>query len=251
MTATTSPSLQRGAKLFVNYCVGCHGAQHMRYNRLATDLGLNEKQVAENLIFRGTMTKDGYVTDKVGDTIRTAMDRADAKEAFGVIPPDLVGRGACAWNRVAVRVPARLLSRREVGNRMEQPGVSERRDAECAVGDRRPEQAHRSRIPDEGAGERRVRGYASRRQSRVRPRGRRRQGRRGQVRDALRRAGQAGNDECDRLRHRRRRHRQLPGLHGEPNKGERIQVGIKVLIFLSLLFSLAYWTKREYWKDVH
>ncbi|MEO7761114.1 MAG: cytochrome c1, partial [Casimicrobiaceae bacterium] len=82
-------SLQRGAKLFVNYCIGCHGAQHMRYNRLARDLGLTEKQVTENLIFRGTLAKDGYVTDKVGETMRTAMDRAEAKEAFGVVPPDL------------------------------------------------------------------------------------------------------------------------------------------------------------------
>src|SRR6476469_3101403 len=82
-------SLQRGAKLFVNYCIGCHGAQHMRYNRLAADLHLTEKQVTDNLIFRGTTAKDGYVSDKIGDTMRTAMDRADSKEAFGVIPPDL------------------------------------------------------------------------------------------------------------------------------------------------------------------
>src|SRR5207244_5983551 len=79
-----------GVKLFANYCVGCHGAQHMRYNRLASDLHLTEKQVTDNLIFRGTLARDGtYVTDKIGDTMRTAMDRGDAKEAFGVIPPDL------------------------------------------------------------------------------------------------------------------------------------------------------------------
>ncbi len=52
-------SLQRGAKLFVNYCLGCHSAQHMRYNRLATDLGLSEKQITDNLIFRGVLAKDG------------------------------------------------------------------------------------------------------------------------------------------------------------------------------------------------
>ena len=96
MTAQIAPidrhdvaSLQRGARLFVNYCLGCHSAQHMRYNRLQSDLGLSEKQIAENLIFRGTLAKDGYVTDKVGETMKTSMDRADAKAIFGVAPPDL------------------------------------------------------------------------------------------------------------------------------------------------------------------
>ncbi|MGY8527210.1 cytochrome c1 [Paracidovorax citrulli] len=72
-------SLQRGAKLFVNYCLNCHGASMMRYNRLR-DIGLTEDQIRENLLFTG---------DKVGDLMNVAMRTKDAKEWFGVAPPDL------------------------------------------------------------------------------------------------------------------------------------------------------------------
>jgi ubiquinol-cytochrome c reductase cytochrome c1 subunit len=72
-------SLQRGAKYFVNYCLTCHSAQAMRYNRLQ-DIGLTEQQIKENLIFTGA---------KVGDTMTNAMNKKDAKEWFGATPPDL------------------------------------------------------------------------------------------------------------------------------------------------------------------
>jgi ubiquinol-cytochrome c reductase cytochrome c1 subunit len=74
-------SLQRGAKLFVNYCMGCHSAEYQRYNRLARDLSLTDEQVADNLIF----TSD----TKVGDTMEIAMPGEDAKQWFGAAPPDL------------------------------------------------------------------------------------------------------------------------------------------------------------------
>lgn len=73
------PSLQRGAKLFVNYCLGCHSANYMRYNRLA-DIGLSDDLIKENLLFTGT---------KVGDQMRIAMSPEDAKTWLGVAPPDL------------------------------------------------------------------------------------------------------------------------------------------------------------------
>jgi ubiquinol-cytochrome c reductase cytochrome c1 subunit len=72
-------SLQNGAKLFVNHCLNCHSASAMRYNRLK-DLGLDEKQIIDNLLF---------TQDKVGGMMTTALRPADAKEWFGVIPPDL------------------------------------------------------------------------------------------------------------------------------------------------------------------
>ncbi|WP_137925322.1 cytochrome c1 [Cupriavidus sp. 2SB] len=72
-------SLQRGAKLFVNYCLNCHGASMMRYNRLK-DLGLTDDQIRQNLLFTG---------DKVGDTMTVAMPPKDAKAFFGAAPPDL------------------------------------------------------------------------------------------------------------------------------------------------------------------
>ena len=72
-------SLQAGARSFVNYCMGCHGAQYMRYNRL-TDLGLSEAQIRDNLMFNA---------DKVGETMKVAMTVKDGKAWFGVPPPDL------------------------------------------------------------------------------------------------------------------------------------------------------------------
>lgn len=73
-------SLQRGAKLFVNYCLSCHSAKYMRYNRMGRDLGLTDRQVAENLMFAG---------EKVGDLMTIHMDPEDAKRWFGKNPPDL------------------------------------------------------------------------------------------------------------------------------------------------------------------
>ncbi|MFZ3320949.1 MAG: cytochrome c1 [Usitatibacter sp.] len=77
-------SLQRGAAIFVNHCLNCHGAGVMRYARLQ-DIGLTEPQIRDNLMF---------TTERVGDTMNTAMDPKIAKAAFGVVPPDLslVGR---------------------------------------------------------------------------------------------------------------------------------------------------------------
>ena len=72
-------SLQNGAKLFVNYCLNCHSAASMRYNRLK-DLGLTDEQIKGSLLFTG---------EKVGDLMTTAMRPADAKAWFGAVPPDL------------------------------------------------------------------------------------------------------------------------------------------------------------------
>ena len=72
-------SLQNGAKLFVNYCLNCHSAAFMRFNRLK-DIGLSEQQIKDNLLF---------TTDKVGETMKAAIDPRQAKEWFGANPPDL------------------------------------------------------------------------------------------------------------------------------------------------------------------
>lgn len=72
-------SLQRGARIFMNYCISCHSAATLRYNRL-TDIGLTEDQIKNNLIFTEA---------KVGDLVKAAMPANDAKEWFGVTPPDL------------------------------------------------------------------------------------------------------------------------------------------------------------------
>ncbi len=73
-------SLQRGAKTFVNYCLSCHAAAYMRYNRMGQDLGISEDVLKANFMFG---------TDKVGDTMTIAMTNADSLRFFGVSPPDL------------------------------------------------------------------------------------------------------------------------------------------------------------------
>ena len=72
-------ALQNGAKIFVNNCLNCHSAAYMRFNRLK-DIGLTEQQIKDNLLF---------TTDKVGDTMKVAMDPKNAKDWFGGVPPDL------------------------------------------------------------------------------------------------------------------------------------------------------------------
>ena len=72
-------ALQHGAKLFVNYCLNCHAASYMRYNRMR-DLGLTEADIKNNLLF---------AADKVGETMKVSIDPKEAKAWFGANPPDL------------------------------------------------------------------------------------------------------------------------------------------------------------------
>lgn len=74
------PSVQRGAKTFMNYCSGCHSMQYMRYSRVAQDLEIPEAMLKANLMF---------TSEKTGDVITSAMPKADAGKWFGQPPPDL------------------------------------------------------------------------------------------------------------------------------------------------------------------
>ncbi len=76
---TDMAALQNGAKLFVNYCLNCHNAAYMRYNRMR-DIGLTEEQIKSNLLF---------TESKVGDLMKVSIDPRQAKEWFGAVPPDL------------------------------------------------------------------------------------------------------------------------------------------------------------------
>jgi ubiquinol-cytochrome c reductase cytochrome c1 subunit len=76
---TDAVSLQSGARTFVNYCLNCHGAASMRYNRLL-DLGLSETEIKDNLMFASA---------KIGETMKVPLTVKDGKDLFGVAPPDL------------------------------------------------------------------------------------------------------------------------------------------------------------------
>ncbi len=77
---TDKSSLQRGARIFMNYCMGCHSASYMRYNRMAQDLGIEESILQNNLMFGA---------GKSGDTMTIAMQKRDAEKFFGTAAPDL------------------------------------------------------------------------------------------------------------------------------------------------------------------
>ncbi len=73
-------SIQKGAKHYVTYCLGCHSAKHMRYKRIAIDLEIDEKQVLAEIAPEGA---------GIYDQMHTAMDSHDSRKWFGVTPPDL------------------------------------------------------------------------------------------------------------------------------------------------------------------
>jgi len=73
------PSLQKGARTFINYCLNCHSAKYMRYNKLL-DIGLSKKDIKDNLLFTGK---------KIGDPMEISMPVAESKKWFGAAPPDL------------------------------------------------------------------------------------------------------------------------------------------------------------------
>lgn len=73
-------SLQRGAKLYMNYCIGCHSLQYMRYSQMSEDLAIPPQLIHDNLMFNSI---------GIAETIRSAIPMADAKRWFGIVPPDL------------------------------------------------------------------------------------------------------------------------------------------------------------------
>ena len=125
------PALQNGAKLFVNYCLNCHSAAFMRYNRLQ-DIGLTEAaDQGQPAVHRPTRS---------ATPMKAAIDPKQAKEWFGAdaARPDLIAALALRprrhRRRLPVHLPAHLLPRRHQGHRLEQPGLPERRHAARAVG---------------------------------------------------------------------------------------------------------------------
>lgn len=206
-------SIQRGAQVFVNYCLNCHSATAMRYNRLM-DLGLNEQQIKDNLLFAG---------EKVGDPMSIAAGRKDQREWFGVEPPDLSviarSRGVnwlYTYMRSFYRDPARVtgwnnLAFANVG----MPHV---------LWQLQGTQVLKSEIEEHG-------GHKAEHKKLV-----------------LESPGALSPLEYDKLV------RDLVNylsFMGEPAKTRRVQIGIVVLFFLSLLLVLSWLLKTEYWKDVH
>jgi ubiquinol-cytochrome c reductase cytochrome c1 subunit len=218
-------SLQRGAQVYVNYCLGCHSAAYMRYNRLQ-DLGLTEQQIRDNLIFTGA---------KVGELMKIAMDPKDSKEWFGTPPPDLTviarsrsssaGSGAdwlYSYLRGFYRDPARPSGwNNTVFPNVAMPHVLWQLQGEQVL------KTEVQSIPRGSKGE--VEKYEVQKL-------------------VLEKPGSMSAAEYDRL---------VADLvnflvyMGEPSRKFRVGLGIYVLMFLGVMFVFAYLLKKEYWKDVH
>jgi len=218
-------SLQRGAQVFVNYCMGCHGAAYMRYNRLQ-DLGLTEQEIIDSLIFTGA---------KVGELMKIAMDPKDSKEWFGTPPPDLTviarsrsssaGSGA-DWLYSYLRGFYRDPARPSGWNNTVFPNVS----MPHVLWQLQGEQVLRT-------------------ETQSIPRGSKGEVEKHEVQKlVLEKPGAMKPADYDRM---------VGDLVnflvylGEPSRQSRVELGIYVLLFLGVLFVLAYLLKKEYWKDVH
>ena len=208
-------SLQRGAAVFVNYCLNCHSANYMRYNRM-TDFGLTEAQIKDNLLF---------AAEKPGETMRVSMRVDEAKAWFGAPPPDLTviarSRGA-DWIYTYLRGFYRDDSRPLGWNNTLFANVGMPHVMHELQGQMAP--VFRSVADAEGKTH--------------------------QVIDRLQlvKPGKLTLAEYDALAGDLVNY--LVWM-GEPAQGKRQQVGLIVLIFLGLFFLIAFYLKREYWKDIH
>jgi ubiquinol-cytochrome c reductase cytochrome c1 subunit len=206
-------SLQRGAHVFVNYCLNCHSAEAMRYNRLEA-LGLAEKQIQDNLLL---------ATDKIGDTMAVSMRRKDAKAWFGVRPPDLSviarSRGA-DWLYTYLRSFYRDDSRETGWNNLVFPSVAMPHVLYQLQG----QQVLKLESHEGAHGKAQLKTLV------------------------LETAGILSAAEYDKLAADLVNYLVFMG---EPARESRVRAGYAVLIFLGVLFIPVYLLKKEYWKDVH
>ena len=204
-------SLQRGARTFVNYCLSCHGASYMRYERMAKDLGISDELLRENLMFS---------TDKPGELMVTSMPEDGAKQWFGVAPPDLSVSARYRrpdWIYTYLRSFYVDESTPTGWNNVLFPNVAMPNVLYEWQGPRR---AHFA----ETEGSKHFEGFE-------------------QVSD-----GQMTNEEFDSAI------RDLTNFMvylAEPAKLVRYRIGLWVTIFMVLFTILAYFLKKEYWRDVH
>jgi ubiquinol-cytochrome c reductase cytochrome c1 subunit len=207
-------SLQRGVKVFVNYCLNCHSASSMRYNRLK-DIGLNEEQITNNLLLTGV---------KLGDTMNVAMNKKEAKAWFGATPPDLSvisrARGA-DWLYTYLRGFYRDDTRPSgwnnvVFDKVGMPHALNELQGEQRLKVEESVDAHGNKVESHKL--------------------------------VLEKAGKMSAAEYDATV------ADLVNYlvyMGEPVRLARMKLGLLVLLFLGLMLIPAYYLKKEYWKDVH
>jgi len=228
-------SLQRGARNFVNYCLNCHSAKYMRYERL-TDIGLTTAQIKDNLMF---------ATDKIGSTMNVAMTPAEAKAWFGQVPPDLSVearvRGAdWLYNYFLAFYPD---SSTVTGwNNLVFPSVSMPHVLWQLSGPNKLVQTEYDSHEKAEAGAIAIKGLAK-----VEP------GLNGKwyVRTVSPDPGAPGTMTPVEYQAFVADLVNFMDYMAEPTKNRRISLGIIVLMFFGVLFVFVYALKRSYWKEVH
>jgi ubiquinol-cytochrome c reductase cytochrome c1 subunit len=214
-------SLQNGAKIFVNYCLGCHNAAFMRFNRLQ-DIGLTEQQIKDNLLF---------TTDRVGDTMKSAIDPKQAKDWFGGVPPDLtviarsraaVGKGTGAdYLYTLLRSYYRDDTKATGWNNLAYPNIGMPNPLWEMQGERSPIMAKQMSHGHEASVF---------------------TGRWEQTKPGTLTALQYDQNVADLVNY-------LQWM-GEPAQNQRVRIGVWVLLFLGLFTLIAWRLNAAYWKEV-
>jgi ubiquinol-cytochrome c reductase cytochrome c1 subunit len=238
-------SLQSGARTFVNYCMGCHSANLMRWNRLNA-IGLDDQQIREHLIFGD---------QKVGDTMSIAMRPADAKAWFGKVPPDLsvITRARTSFEYKGTDYLYTLLrgfyrdaSRPTGWNNVVYPNIGMphvlwqlQGPREATIEHVRPGAGGKGMVREVAVFD--ARGHASVTQTPAE----------GHAEEATSysfkpadpaAARQFDSDVADLVAYL--------NFMTDPSAVTRVRIGVWVLLFLALFTVCALWLNREYWKDV-
>lgn len=208
------PSVQRGARDFMNYCSGCHSLKYQRYSRLAADVGIPEDVLKANLMF---------TSEKIGDTIVSAMPAA-AKDWFGRQPPDLSletkARGS-EWVNAYLQ-SFYLDDKRPSGvNNLFLPGVSMPHVLAGLQGWQKPVMVKK----EEGGVDKEVFDHFE--------------------------LAQKGTMTPEEYKHFVADLTNFLAYVAEPVKTYRIHKGLQVMVYLFVLLLLTYLLKKEFWRDIH
>ncbi|MCQ4346050.1 cytochrome c1 [Pseudomonas stutzeri] len=226
---TDKAALQDGARTFANYCMGCHGAQFQRYERVAKDLGIPEEIMMENLVFTGA---------KIGDHMKTSMRPEEAKVWFGAAPPDLTLVARVRGNdwlytylRTFYEDPTRPYGvNNMVFPNVGMPNVLSSLQGRQVIGCKQVQVVENGKkvfdpltgtpVTEEGCDQLTI----------------------------VPKSGELSEAEFD---EKIKNLVSFLAYSANPVKLESQRIGTYVLLFLAFFFVFAYLLKREYWKDVH
>ena len=212
-------SLQRGVKYYTNYCAGCHSMRYVRYGQMAKATGLTEDEVKDNLMFKET--------EKIGMQMVSAIDAGDAGRWFGAAVPDLsltarLRHGGADWIYTYLKSFYLDDSRPTGVNNIVFPDVGM---PHVLVGLQGKQKAVFKTEKDHDGNEHKVFEKFEKVSE-----------------------GQMSAEEYDAMA------RDIANYltwASEPVKLERQRIGMWVMLFLGVLFVLAYMLKKEFWKDIH